>query len=144
MSGPGSTIRWRWVAILILLGGGAQLAPLVSPGILFPWSVVWLLLLVAIAGTLVREIANRSWLVTTTLVVAAIGIPAALLGVDWSGRWGTYLPCRRNWEWLPSYFLRASPTQSLTGEVGQTRFKICYGSPRVRGRKVIGGPTVPF
>ena len=69
---------------------------------------------------------------------------AAVIGVDWGGSLGSYLPCRRNWGWLPSYSLRQSPTESVLFQVGSTRVKVCYGSPRARGRKMIGGAAVPF
>ena len=77
------------------------------------------------------------------VAVAAVGM-AAVVGVDWGGSLGTYLPCRRNWGWLPSYTPRPSPTESVVFAVGSTRVKVCYGSPRARGRKMIGGAAVPF
>ena len=77
------------------------------------------------------------------VAVAAVGM-AAVVGVDWGGSLGTYLPCRRNWGWLPSYTPRPSPTESVVFAVRSTRVKVCYGSPRARGRKMIGGAAVPF
>ena len=83
----------------------------------------------------------KGWLIATLL---AGGAGAAVLGTDWSGTLGTYLPCRRNWGWLPSYTARRSPTESVTFRLGSARVKVCYGSPRARGRKMIGGAAVPF
>lgn len=77
------------------------------------------------------------------VLVVAVGI-AAVIGADWGGSLGTYLPCRRNWGWLPSYTLRRSPTESAVFQIGPTRIKVCYGSPSARGRKMIGGAAVPF
>ena len=79
------------------------------------------------------------------IVLAGVAVAiAAVIGVDWGGSLGTYLPCRRNWGWLPSYSPRQSPTESVLFQVGSTRVKVCYGSPRARGRKMIGGVAVPF
>lgn len=79
------------------------------------------------------------------IALAAVALSiAAVIGGDWGGSLGTYLPCRRNWGWLPSYSLRPSPTESVLFQVGSIRVKVCYGSPRARGRKMIGGAAVPF
>ncbi len=69
---------------------------------------------------------------------------ALMVGVDWGGRLGTYLPCRRNWGWLPSYTPRQSPTEALVFQLGKTRIKVCYGAPRAKGRKMLGGGAVPY
>lgn len=74
----------------------------------------------------------------------AAGAFGLLVGMDWGGTLGTYLPCRRNWGWLPSYSPRRSPTEAVVFRLGTTRIKVCYGSPRARGRKMIGGTAVPF
>lgn len=67
-----------------------------------------------------------------------------MVGIDWGGRLGTYLPCRRNLGWMPSWLPRASPLRSVSTELGSVRIKLCYGSPSVRGRRLIGGAQVPF
>lgn len=77
-------------------------------------------------------------------VTFAVSGLAVVIGIDWGGSLGTYLPCRRNWGWLPSYTPRRSPTESVVFQVGPARVKVCYGSPRARGRKMIGGAAVPF
>ena len=78
-----------------------------------------------------------------TLAIVAIAALALFAG-DWGGRAATYLPCRRNFGWLPSYLPRSSPTKSLVFEIGATRVKVCYGQPRLRGRRMIGGTPVPY
>jgi hypothetical protein len=83
----------------------------------------------------------KRWLIAMLLAGGAGG---AVVGTDWSGTLGTYLPCRRNWGWFPSYSVRSSPTESVTFRLGSVRVKVCYGSPRARGRKMIGGAAVPF
>ncbi len=79
-----------------------------------------------------------------SLGLALVAGAAILLGGDWGGPVATYLPCRRNWGWLPSYQLRASPIHSATAILGSSRLKICYGAPGARGRKMLGGSPVPF
>ncbi len=131
------------LAIAILVGGVA-IAPRLDPGWLLPLSVVWLLLLATLTIRFLRLAFRRAgWIGASTLVVLAAS-GAVLVGRDWEGPWGTRAPCRRNWGWLPSYLLRSSPTRSVTFEVGSRTVKVCYGSPRARGRKMIGGSPVPF
>jgi hypothetical protein len=123
----------------------ALAAPWVAPTILFSLSIAWLVVLAGTVLALVqpwRRAPGRGWRVLAVLGV--VGGPAIAVGGDWSGSAASYLPCHRNWGWLPSYLLRSSPTQSAVAEVGPTRIKVCYGSPRVRGRKMIGGPQIPF
>lgn len=56
----------------------------------------------------------------------------------------TWAPCPRNWGWLPSYLPRESPLVALPFRMGDAHVKVCYGSPSLRGRKMIGGDAVPF
>lgn len=130
---------------MVLLALVAIAAPRLPPRSLLPISVGWLVLLIGTALALFRPWprASRSGWRVVALLVGVLG-PAALVGRDWSGPASIYLPCRRNWGWLPSYLLRSSPTTSVTAELGPTRVKLCYGAPRARGRKMLGGPQIPF
>jgi len=56
----------------------------------------------------------------------------------------TWAPCPRNWGWLPAYLPRQSPLVALPFRMGDTRVKVCYGSPSLAGRTMIGGDAVPF
>ncbi len=137
--------RVAWVGAVVLLAAVVTVAPTLPPKFLVPVSIGWLGgagLLVVRALAAVRQSIGPG----AAIAVAALGLggPAWLVGTDWGGRLGTYLPCHRNWTWLPSYLLRSSPTRSATATVGGQRIKICYGSPRARGRRMIGGPAVPF
>jgi hypothetical protein len=106
--------------------------------------VAWLVVFAGCVVALSRWL--RRHLGLTGLIGAGVvaGAVAALWGVDWEGPVATWMPCRRNWAWLPSYFLRSSPTEALVFEIGDARVKICYGRPRARGRKMLGGAQVPF
>ena len=130
-------------ATAVLLGGPV-VAPQLPPAWIPVLSVAWLGISVAGIVILVRALHRQTGWFGSGLALLVIGAIVVMLGGDWSGRAGTFLPCRRNWTWLPSWMLRSSPTRSLTFEVGATRVKICYGSPRTRGRRMIGGPQVPF
>ena len=56
----------------------------------------------------------------------------------------TWAPCPRNWSWAPAYLPRASPLQSHAFRIGKVHAKICYGSPSLAGRTMIGGDAVPY
>lgn len=141
----GRTGLLRWFVPIAALVGVMIVAPALPPTALLPVSIAWLL---TVGYLVARGLARirRTWGSGLAVLMALVGIggPMSLVGVDWSGAAGTYLPCRRNWAWLPSYLLRSSPTQSVTTEIQGTRVKVCYGSPRARGRKMIGGRSVPF
>lgn len=136
--------------VLAVAGGGilllgSRIAPSLEPAVLLWLSPIWLALVLGLAAL--------GWLVARTwfgrrgalvLSVAAAGLGLGLTGIDWSGQLGTYLPCRRNWGWLPSYLPRSSPTSTLSLDLSGTRIKVCYGSPRARGRRMIGGSNVPY
>lgn len=139
--------RARWLALgcggLLLVG--LQLAPRLPVG-----AYLWVSLA---SGALMLGLAALAWRVgaawigrvgASLLLAAAIAIPMAVTGYDWSGARGTAMPCRRDWGWLPSYLLRASPQRSLVFTVGEATVKLCYGQPAARGRKMIGGAPVPF
>ncbi len=55
----------------------------------------------------------------------------------------TWAPCPRNWAWMPAYLPRQSPLESRAFRIGKTHAKICYGSPALGGRTMIGGDAVP-
>ena len=49
-------------------------------------------------------------------------------------------PCPRNLAWGDAWLLRASPLESLSFPLpGGGKGKLCYGSPSLKGRKMIGG-----
>jgi hypothetical protein len=56
----------------------------------------------------------------------------------------TWAPCPRNWSWTPAYLPRTSPLRSHAFRIGKAHAKICYGSPALRGRTMLGGDAVPF
>ena len=82
-----------------------------------------LLLAALVAGAL-------SWAAFTTL---ATGSAIA----NWA-------PCPRNWGWLPTYLPRESPLKSHAFRIGKAHAKVCYGSPALGGRTMIGGDAVPY
>ena len=62
-----------------------------------------------------------------------------------SGRMiATWAPCPRNWIWIPTWLPRPSPLESTAFALGAGHVKVCYGSPSLRGRTMIGGAAVPF
>jgi hypothetical protein len=139
--------RARWIAAACgaLLIAGLRAAPLLPVT-----TYLWISLA---SGLLLTVLVGLSWHVAaawvgrvaaTILLALVVGVPMAVTGYDWSGERGTRMPCRRNWGWLPSYLLRASPQRSLEFTVGDARVKLCYAQPAARGRKMIGGPHVPF
>lgn len=136
--------RGLLLAAVAVLLGGPLVAPQLPPPWLLPGSVLWLVSAMGGLALFARWVHRHTGWFGSGLVLLTLGAGAAMLGGDWSGRAGTFLPCRRNWTWLPSYLLRSSPTRSLAFEVGRTRVKVCYGAPRTRGRKMIGGPNIPF
>ena len=56
----------------------------------------------------------------------------------------TWAPCPRNWAWRPAYLPRQSPLEALSFTLGKVHVKVCYGSPALRGRTMLGGDSVPF
>jgi len=56
----------------------------------------------------------------------------------------TWAPCPRNWGWPASYLPRQSPLEKLSFTLGNAHVKVCYGSPALRGRVMLGGDIVPF
>ena len=56
----------------------------------------------------------------------------------------TWAPCPRNWGWTASYLPRQSPLEKLSFTLGNAHVKVCYGSPALRGRVMLGGDIVPF
>lgn len=60
---------------------------------------------------------------------------------SWIANWA---PCPRNWAWIPAWLPRASPLESLSIGFDGGHAKICYGSPALRGRTMIGSERVPY
>lgn len=140
----------RRVRIAALLGGLVLVVgPRIAPSLPIPWivpvSILWLGVLVALLLLAARILAATVGRVGGPALLATL-VAAGLVikGADWSGSIGTRMPCRRDWSWLPSWLLRSSPTGSLLFEVGGHRVKLCYGRPAARGRRMIGGPAVPY
>jgi hypothetical protein len=139
--------KGRRAAVLSGLGvmvAGPLVAPLIPPDQIPALSIGWLAVGALLAITLLRWLWRRLGLPAVLAAVAVSTGVGWVVGRDWDGPLGSRLPCRRDWGWLPSYFLRSSPTESVAFALGTTRIKLCYGAPRLRGRKVLGGPTAPF
>jgi hypothetical protein len=131
------------IGIALLIAGPAVAAEL-PPGWIVPASIGWLALAAALSVGAVRWSHRRlPWIGPSLLFAAGLSI-AAGFGRDWEGAPGTRAPCRRNWGWLPSWLLRSSPTHAVWFRVGPAAVKVCYGAPRARGRKMIGGTQVPY
>jgi len=123
----------------------AVAAPRFSPATLFPIAVGWNLAALAVGIGVIRAAAKRFGAAKSAAGVAiTVGAVAVATGVQWTGRLGTVFPCHRNWAWVPSYFLRSSPLRSVRATVDGTPIKVCYGSPRLRNRRVLGSPLQPY
>ena len=128
-----------------MLLGGLRLAPELTGLPLRLLSVAWLLALAWILWLALQVL--RSLVGTTAaavIVVAGAAAPILLTAIPYSPEWSLRLPCPRNWAWIPAWLLRPSPMASLRFDVGSAQVKVCYGRPAARGRKMIGGPPVPF
>lgn len=61
------------------------------------------------------------------------------------GSWiASFAPCPRNLAWGPAWLPRASPLESLSIALPDGKAKLCYGSPSLGGRTMIGGDAVPY
>ncbi len=80
------------------------------------------------------------------LATAAAGLLGwiALTTVATGSAIANWAPCPRNWGWAASYLPRQSPLESLSFTLGKAHVKVCYGSPSLRGRVMLGGELVPF
>lgn len=141
----------RSAGIAGALGGGAllilglEVAPSLDPGALSYVAIAWLGLLSLMIALAISVLASGiGWIPAVALAVALAAVGFVATGRDWAGPRGTVMPCRRNWGWLPSWLLRASPPGSVTFQVSGAAVKVCYGRPAARGRKMIGGTHVPF
>lgn len=86
---------------------------------------------------------RRLLLLVTGLVAGALGW-VALTTLATGSAIANWAPCPRNWGWASSYLPRESPLESHAFRIGQARAKVCYGSPALRGRTMIGGDAVPY
>jgi hypothetical protein len=110
-----------------------------------PASALWYLALAALVGYAVGILTLWSRRgVALALVGFAALTPVLLPAVRPAGRVAIWLPCPRNWGWLPAWLLRPSPLASLKFEVGGSSVKLCYGRPALRGRRMLGGSRVPY
>jgi len=69
---------------------------------------------------------------------------AALTTLATGSAIASWAPCPRNWGWLPTYLPRESPLESHAFRIGRAHAKVCYGSPALGGRTMIGGDAVPY
>ena len=70
----------------------------------------------------------------SALVVGWLALTSLAPG-SWIAGWA---PCPRNWGWVPAWLPRKSPLESLAIGFDGGRAKICYGSPSLAGRQMIG------
>lgn len=145
VTGAGAPSLARWALLVAVLGAAVAIGPRLPPSLLPMISVGWLIGAALAGFGLLRLVRRRAGTgVAVGGLVTAAGAVAVLWGIPWGGTLGTFLPCRRDWGWLPSWLLRSSPTRSASATLGAVRVKVCYGSPRARGRKMLGGPAVPY
>ena len=137
--------RWGAVACGTVLLGGLRLAPELTGLPLRVLSIAWLLALVGLLWLAFHVLRSLIGTIAAALIVAAgAAAPILLTAVPTSPEWSLRLPCPRNWAWIPTWLLRPSPMAALRFDVGDAQVKLCYGRPAARGRKMIGGPPVPF
>mgnify|MGYP003513492905 FL=1 len=86
---------------------------------------------------------RRLLLLLATAAVVALGWVASTTLATGSAL-ATWAPCPRNWTWAPAYLPRRSPLESHAFKVGAAHAKVCYGSPALAGRTMLGGEAVPF
>jgi len=84
-----------------------------------------LLSLLSFAGALLI-----AWLALTSLAPAS-----------WIANWA---PCPRNWAWVDAWLPRNSPLESLSIGFDGGHAKLCYGSPSLKGRTMIGSDRIPY
>jgi hypothetical protein len=129
----------------VLLILGLRLAPILPPSLIGPASIAWLLLLGFLALLAYRVL--RAWLGPAGAIVALAMLlltPVILTAVRPRGALAARWPCPRQWSALGAWTLRSSPMGSVRVMVGATPVRICYGRPAARGRRMLGGPPVPF
>ena len=137
--------RWGAVACGTILLGGLRLAPELTGLPLRIFSVAWLLALVWLLRLALLVLRSLLGTIAAALIVAVgAAAPILLTAIPTSPEWSLHLPCPRNWAWIPTWLLRPSPLAALRFDVGDAQVKVCYGRPAARGRKMIGGPPVPF
>jgi hypothetical protein len=129
----------------LVLVAGLLLAPSLPPTAILPASLLWyaaLAVLVRSGFVVLDHLAGRR--VAVTLILLGLASPLLLTSVSAPPRVAVFLPCPRNWGWLPTWLLRSSPQGALTLRLGEARVKLCYGRPAARGRNMLGGTRVPF
>jgi len=138
-------VRRTLLAAGVVLLASLLLAPRLPPRLVVPLSVLWYAALVALLWAalqiLPRWIGRRGALLLIGLLCVS---PILLTALPAPPSLALRLPCRRNWLWLPSWLLRSSPLEALRFEVGGAAVKLCYGRPALRGRRMLGGPRVPY
>lgn len=127
--------------LLLALPSLAQRTPSLVPVL----SILYLLLIgvLLVAGYRIVSAAAGKWAAAIVVLLGAL-LPIVVTGVRVPPEVGLWFPCPRNWGWLPTWQLRPSPMRSASAVVGGSRIKICYGSPALRGRRMIGGKQVPY
>lgn len=125
--------------------GALRLAPTLTGTALLALSVLWLAVLVWLLWMAFRVLRTLTGPVAAAAIVGLGAVtPIVLTSLRPAPQVAVRLPCPRNWAYLPTWLLRASPMASLRLDVGGARVKLCYGRPAARGRKMLGGPPVPF
>jgi hypothetical protein len=129
----------------VVLVAGLLLAPLLPPAAVLPASLLWYAAFAVLLGSayvVLDHLGGRR--VALTLILLGLASPVLLTTAPVPPRAAEFLPCPRNWGWLPTWLLRPSPMGALTFRLGEARVKICYGRPAARGRTMLGGKQVPF
>jgi hypothetical protein len=112
---------------------------------MLPASLLWYLALTTLLWSAVEIVASWSGRRAALVLVGGAAVaPLLLTSVRPAGRVAVWLPCPRNWGWLPAWQLRSSPLAALRFELGGAGVRLCYGRPALRGRRMLGGPRVPF
>jgi hypothetical protein len=140
----------RSTRVLVVLSGAALvgsalLSPLLSPALILPVSLLWYLALAVLLRSAYHIL--RSWTskrIAAVLVGLTTALPVVLTAIRPPPALALILPCPRNYGWLPAWLLRSSPLTALRFSAGDSRLKLCYGSPAARGRRMLGGSRVPY
>lgn len=85
------------------------------------------------------------WLLWALAVLALAGL--GFVASTWfaPGTWvAKGAPCPRNWGWAPAWQPRSSPLRAVRFALGDGHVKVCWGSPSLRGRTMLGGEAVPY
>lgn len=132
-------VRWTGIVGGIGLLAGLRLAPGLTGSALLLATIAWLGVLAWLLWLAFRILRATIGPAGAALLVA-LGVLAPILvtAIRFPPDLAVKLPCPRNWSFLPTWQLRASPMASARFEVGGAQVKVCYGSPATRGRRMLG------